>query len=483
MHRNGIFHRDIKPENILILNENVIKMADFGSCRGIYSRQPFTEYISTRWYRAPECLLTDGWYDYKMDMWGIGCVFFEMLTLIPLFPGENELDQIHIIHNIIGSPAPEVLEKIKKHGVTHIDFNFPKKKGIGVVKKLTRSISADCLDLLEKMLKYNPDERITARQALRHPFFKDLRELEKKAAAANGMPKSVKLSSKTSKMPNLGASFMTSNSSNDTISLDIQKSLQPAILPKLGGGGATGANNNNGDNGGTKFPTLLTHQVSQSMYVDKKDNLIDSGSSGMDDEENNFSDDISSEGNSLNSPVLQVSPVSYKNKKNSVTNSNANNNSSNNMSTKPIEKKKSIPSGMVGNPPTNNINININNNVNISNNINNSAVGLSVASLALGNKNGDNNNGNHLANYVTNGFGGPGLLVGPAGSIPNMTINGPINSITPPPMGMMMPGFSGGFIKQMNGLLPNVHKKVGAGDQKRKKAKKVEMNVNNLLLG
>ena len=59
MHKNGIFHRDIKPENILIMNDH-IKVADFGSCRGIYSKQPFTEYISTRWYRAPECLLTDG---------------------------------------------------------------------------------------------------------------------------------------------------------------------------------------------------------------------------------------------------------------------------------------------------------------------------------------------------------------------------------------------------------------------------------------
>lgn len=115
MHRNGIYHRDIKPyilhclytnhsENILIKDDQV-KLADFGSCRGVYSQPPFTEYISTRWYRPPECLLTDGYYNHKMDYWGIGCVFFEMLSLFPLFPGNNELDQVHKIHNILGTPT------------------------------------------------------------------------------------------------------------------------------------------------------------------------------------------------------------------------------------------------------------------------------------------------------------------------------------------------------------------------------------------
>ena len=91
IHRNGIFHRDIKPESIL-LSDKSLKIADFGSCRGIYSKAPFTEYISTRWYRPPECLLTDGYYNYKMDIWGAGCIWFEILALSPLFPGNNELD-------------------------------------------------------------------------------------------------------------------------------------------------------------------------------------------------------------------------------------------------------------------------------------------------------------------------------------------------------------------------------------------------------
>ncbi|XP_076314578.1 MAPK/MAK/MRK overlapping kinase-like isoform X2 [Tachypleus tridentatus] len=79
IHSNGIFHRDIKPENILI-RDSLLKLADFGSCRSMYTTPPYTEYIATRWYRPPECLLTNGYYTYKMDIWAAGCVFFEILT-------------------------------------------------------------------------------------------------------------------------------------------------------------------------------------------------------------------------------------------------------------------------------------------------------------------------------------------------------------------------------------------------------------------
>jgi serine/threonine protein kinase len=108
-------------ENILLMNDH-IKLADFGSCKGVYSRHPYTEYnsshhvryISTRWYRAPECLLTDGYYDFKMDLWGVGCVMFEIIALFPLFPGNNELDQVHKIHNILGTPSANVLDRFRR---------------------------------------------------------------------------------------------------------------------------------------------------------------------------------------------------------------------------------------------------------------------------------------------------------------------------------------------------------------------------------
>uniref|UniRef100_A0A8C3ASM4 MOK protein kinase n=1 Tax=Cyclopterus lumpus TaxID=8103 RepID=A0A8C3ASM4_CYCLU len=158
MHSCGIFHRDVKPENILI-KQNGLKLGDFGSCRSVYSKPPHTEYISTRWYRAPECLLTDGYYGLKMDMWSAGCVFFEIMSLSPLFPGTNELDQVAKIHDVLGTPDPSILQKLKQSRAMH--FNFPPKKGSGISRLVPRC-PPPALSLLYQMLAYDPDERITA---------------------------------------------------------------------------------------------------------------------------------------------------------------------------------------------------------------------------------------------------------------------------------------------------------------------------------
>jgi len=187
MHKKGIFHRDIKPENILIESSTDIgrglKLADFGSCRGIYSKQPYTEYISTRWYRAPECLLTDGYYGPEMDLWGAGCVMFEITSLYPLFPGSNEVDQISRIHKVLGTPGQDILQKFRSRGASHISFDFPPQKGIGIPQLIPHA-AADGVDLMVKLLKYDAAERITAREALRHPYFRDIRETEQRANQA-----------------------------------------------------------------------------------------------------------------------------------------------------------------------------------------------------------------------------------------------------------------------------------------------------------
>jgi renal tumor antigen len=177
MHRKGIFHRDIKPENILIAGD-LVKLADLGSCRGVFGEHPYTEYISTRWYRSPECLMTDGYYDHKMDIWGAGCVMFEIMTLVPLFPGKNEVDMVHRIHNVLGTPAQHVLDRFKSHA-SHLDFNFPPKQGTGIEKMLAHT-SPECVDLLKRMLTYDPEHRISAEEIMNHEYFKDMHDAERK---------------------------------------------------------------------------------------------------------------------------------------------------------------------------------------------------------------------------------------------------------------------------------------------------------------
>lgn len=106
MHRHGYFHRDLKPENFLEMN-GTVKLADFGLVREIRAKPPFTEYVSTRWYRSPEVLLHSRNYNSPMDMFAMGAIMAELYLGIPLFPGANERDQIMKIFSIMGTPSKE----------------------------------------------------------------------------------------------------------------------------------------------------------------------------------------------------------------------------------------------------------------------------------------------------------------------------------------------------------------------------------------
>ncbi|CAF3646561.1 unnamed protein product [Rotaria socialis] len=183
IHRHSFFHRDVKPENILI-KDDILKLADFGSCRQTLSKQPYTEYISTRWYRAPECLLTDGFYRQEMDVWSAGCVMFEIITLRPLFPGSNELDQISKIHDILGTPSSITLDKFQ-HRNAAVDFNFPPRRGTGIARHLT-NCSPDAIDLINHLCIYDPDHRISAHHALQHPYFDAVRSQENGQSQEHG---------------------------------------------------------------------------------------------------------------------------------------------------------------------------------------------------------------------------------------------------------------------------------------------------------
>ncbi|XP_001652249.2 MAPK/MAK/MRK overlapping kinase [Aedes aegypti] len=190
LHRNGIFHRDIKPENILIkiphkLKESeLVQLADFGSICSVHQHPPYSAYISTRWYRSPECLLTSGYYGPKMDIWAIGCCFYEMLTLNPLFPGENELDQLHLIHEVVGSPSAAVLAKFRH--LNELNYEFPKRKPTGF-RVLIPLLSHYGVDVLNRTLAYVPEARISTAKLLQHVYFEDICKSKKSSRLSYSM--------------------------------------------------------------------------------------------------------------------------------------------------------------------------------------------------------------------------------------------------------------------------------------------------------
>ena len=169
MHKNGFFHRDMKPENLLIHSEtDVIKIADYGLAREIRSMPPFTDYVSTRWYRAPEIILKSGSYNSPVDIFALGCIMAELYMLAPLFNGTNELDQLNKVVKILGTPPQSWKEG---HQLAQkLNFKFPGNEKIPL-KNIIYNASPEALDLIEQMLNYESHKRPTAQQILNHPYF------------------------------------------------------------------------------------------------------------------------------------------------------------------------------------------------------------------------------------------------------------------------------------------------------------------------
>lgn len=168
IHKSGYLHRDMKPENLLISDKLVLKIADFGLAKLSRSQPPFTDYVSTRWYRAPELLLKAETYSGKVDIFGLGCILAEVFLLAPLFAGENELDQLGKIVNVLGTPPKDWAFAHKQAAKLGIKFRECERVPL---KAVLPGASALSLDLIEKMLVYDPLKRISAADALRHPLF------------------------------------------------------------------------------------------------------------------------------------------------------------------------------------------------------------------------------------------------------------------------------------------------------------------------
>ena len=172
LHRHGVMHRDLKPQNLLVDKaKNVIKVADLGLGRAFsVPVKSYTHEIVTLWYRAPEVLLGGSHYSTPVDMWSVGTIFAELARKQPLFPGDSELQQLLHIFKLLGTPSEDVWP-----GVTRLrDWHeFPQWKQQDLHKVIPQ-LDKDGIDLLQKMLVYDPAKRIHATDALDHPYFDSL---------------------------------------------------------------------------------------------------------------------------------------------------------------------------------------------------------------------------------------------------------------------------------------------------------------------
>ncbi|XP_010142973.1 PREDICTED: mitogen-activated protein kinase 15, partial [Buceros rhinoceros silvestris] len=178
IHSGNVIHRDQKPSNILLDADCFVKLCDFGLARSLsqlnedQGNPALTEYVATRWYRAPEILLSSRSYTKGVDMWSIGCILGELLLGKPLFPGTSTVNQIEQILRVIPAPSPEDILALQSDYRASVIHHMSSRQRVTFEEILPASTPLPALDLLKKLLVFNPDKRLTAEEALQHPYVK-----------------------------------------------------------------------------------------------------------------------------------------------------------------------------------------------------------------------------------------------------------------------------------------------------------------------
>ena len=174
IHSANVLHRDLKPSNLLINQDCELKIGDFGMARGLSSTPEdhstfMTEYVATRWYRAPELMLSFSEYTFAIDMWSVGCIFAEMLARRHLFPGKNYLNQLQLILSVVGTPSREYIQNVGTERVKTYLENLPEREPVEL-SVLFPDATESALEFLSQMLVLDPKKRLSATEALDHSY-------------------------------------------------------------------------------------------------------------------------------------------------------------------------------------------------------------------------------------------------------------------------------------------------------------------------
>ena len=236
LHDQNVIHRDIKPENLLINNDMILKLCDFGFARKISmkSNETLTDYVATRWYRSPELLITNGYYGPEVDYWAIGCIMGELADGEPLFPGENETDQLHCIQKVLGNLPQNQVDMFYRNplynGKNLLDVDRPEtleRRYIGKLPKIA-------INFMKGLLELDPNKRLNGKTVFSHPYFENYMDNKKEVKTSSSVNSShVMISSERTKTKevttNNNSNGNTINTMREKESTFIKENSNPSI--------------------------------------------------------------------------------------------------------------------------------------------------------------------------------------------------------------------------------------------------------------